>query len=139
MAEQVSFEKKARLSTDGGTNWLDIPATSAGLERLAEVLETTKMGLTQETAFRTRVTGLKDWSVSIEGNWEDDSDALEAVTTAWLNGTNLMIQYLPTGQEDSKGLQGTVVVESNPQSGDVAGLETYSISFQGNGPVTATA
>ena len=134
---QAAYQKKVQVSSDGGTTWLDLPATSPSLDLGGDVLDDTE--LATNAGYRTRCLGLHDWSVSADSNWNPTSTALIAVRDAKLNRTALKVRYLPTGNVDASGLVGDVVVENFNLSGDVGGLETAAISLQGSGALAAAA
>lgn len=137
----AAYTKKVQVSADGGTTWLDMPATSPSLDLGGEVLDDTE--LATNAGYRTRCLGLHDWSINADSNWkpvtgtqvDDDASgasALAAVRSAKLNRTALLGRYLPDGTVGN-GFQGSVVVENFNMSGDVGGLETVSITLQGDG------
>lgn len=143
MATTAAYNKKIQISVDSGSTWLELPATTASLEIGGEILDDTT--LAEDTGYRKRIYGLLDWSISFDANWRDADTGLVALKDAKLARTTpVLARYLPIGDADPAGLaagfQGTVVIESLGLSGDVAGLETSSISLQGDGALAvATA
>jgi predicted secreted protein len=149
MSGQAAYVKKLEVSADGGTTWRKLPATSPSLEIGGDVLDDTEMAT--NAGYRSRIHGLSDFSVSADsifkplvgGDGSADiasgAKGLDIIRVAKLTRTTIKIRYLPTGSVDANGLQGNVIVESYNHSGDVGGLETVSISLQGNGALTATA
>lgn len=142
---QAAYIKKIQVSTNG-SDWFDLPATSPSLDIGGDVLDDTELATNE--GFRSRLHGLSDFSVSADSNFvpltgtgatDDASGAtgLDMVRSAKLNKTDLQMRYLPTGQVDANGLVGDVIVETYNHSGDVGGLETVSISLQGNGALAA--
>ena len=136
----ASYPKKVRVATTlTNPNWLDVPATSPSLNSGADALDDTEVG---GDGFRSRVLGLQDWSVQCDSNYADGNAALTAIRNAWLNRSDLYVQYLPFGDSAPnipKGFQGKVVVESFNLSGDVGGLETVGITLQADGALAAAA
>lgn len=146
MSGRAAYLKKVEISDDDGVNWYRLPATSPSIEVGGDVLDDTE--LATNNGYRSRIYGLSDFSMSADSNFKpltgtsaDDeasgATALDKVVKAKLNRTPLRARYLPTGVPDATGLQGDVVVETFSHSGDVGGLETVSISLQGNGALTA--
>lgn len=131
---QPAYVKKIKISTDN-TVWNDLPATSPSLSIGGDVLDDTN--LATNAGFRSRCLGISDFSVSADSIWLENNQALTDLRDSKLNRTTLYIQYLPKGIVDGTGFTGQVVVESYEMTGDVAGLETVSISLQGNGTLTA--
>jgi hypothetical protein len=98
----------------------------------AEDLEDTAMG----DSFRSRIGGLKDWSVDIEFNQDFASSKVD--DTLWpLLGTVTPITINPfSGSTSSTNPQyaGNVLVsEYNPLDGSVGDLGTTSVSWPGAG------
>ncbi|HEX6968604.1 MAG TPA: radical SAM protein [Micromonosporaceae bacterium] len=101
----------------------------------ADELDDTAMGDT----FRSRIGGLKDWSVSLEFN--NDFAASEVDATLWpLLGTTTTITIKPTSGSVSAtnpSYSGSVLVSQvNPLSGSVGDLATVSVTWQGAGTLT---
>lgn len=101
----------------------------------AEDLEDTAMG----DAFRSRIGGLKDWSVDIEFNQDFASSEVDA--TIWpLLGTTTTITIRPTSSPvgpTNPSYSGSVLVsEYNPLDGSVGDLATTSVSWPGAGALT---
>lgn len=130
----AAYTKKVQVSANGGSTWLDVPATSPSLDLGGEVLDDTDIA--SNAGFRTRVLGLHDWSISCDSNFVSGAApggaALTAIRSAKLNRTALQARYLPDGVA-ANGFKGSVVVENFNMSGDVGGLETVSITLQGTG------
>jgi len=133
---QAAYSKKVKVGTSGSGPWNDVPATTATLNQGGDILDDTD--LATNAGFRSRILGLHDWSVSITANWDASDAALIAIRDAWLNRTELYVQYLPDGQT-ANGFQGAVVVENFNLSGDVGGLETVEISLQADGALSAAS
>lgn len=101
----------------------------------ADELDDTAMGDT----FRSRIGGLKDWSVSLEFN--SDFAASEVDATLWpLLGTVTTITIKPTSGSVSAtnpSYSGSVLVSQvNPIGGSVGDLATVSVTWQGAGALT---
>lgn len=114
---------KIKNSTEGSSLFVELPATSANLNLAGDVLDDTDL---TSTGFRSRILGLRDWSISAPSNFAPANTAWAKVRNAWLNRTLLTVQYLPDG---TNGYQGTAWVETFSHSGDVGGLETVDISL----------
>lgn len=128
---QGAWQKKVKVSSDG-TQWYDLPATTASLNLGGDVLDDTDMAT--NAGYRSRIYGLKDWSVSATSNWAPSNQGFTIVRDAWMNRTTIHAQYLPDGTT-TNGLEGQVLVETFNMSGDVGGLETVEISLQAAGPL----
>jgi len=97
----------------------------------------------EDTAFgdtyRSRVPGLKDWSVDLDFNSDFAAAAVDA--TIWpLFGTNTTIKIRPTSgavSATNPEYSGNVLVtEYSPIDGGVGDLSTTSVSWPGNGTLT---
>lgn len=128
---QGAWEKKVKISSDG-TQWYDLPATTASLNQGGDLLDDTDMAT--NAGYRSRIYGLRDWSVSATSNWAPGNQAFAIVRDAWLNRNKVHIQYLPDGTT-TNGFQGEALVETFNHSGDVGGLETVEITLQAGGPL----
>lgn len=134
MAGQAGYKSKIQISTDGGTTWLDMPATSPSLEIAGDVLDTTELKTNQ--GFRTRINGLHDFSVNADSNYLKGDPALVACRDAKLNRTALDVRILPDGSDETDGFSGIVIVETFNISTGVGDLMTVAISLQGNSALT---
>jgi predicted secreted protein len=126
---QAAYKKQILVSSDNVT-YTEVEATSVSLNQGTEVLDATTFASAE--GWRSRVMGIIDWSISIEAIFTPGNTALSTIKTANTSRTTLYVRYLPDGT-NANGFQGQVVVESFNMSGDVSGLETVSISMQGNG------
>ncbi len=98
----------------------------------AEDLEDTAMGDT----FRSRIGGLKDWSVDLEFNQDFAASAVD-VSIFSLLGTVIAVIVKPvntTTSATNPQYSGNVLVsEYNPLDGSVGDLATTSVSWPGAG------
>lgn len=138
MPSQAAADKKVKIKdlAQSGSSFLDVPAQTATLNHGGDALDDTNMATSP--TFRSRVYGLRDWSVTITAFWDVASPVLIDIRDAWLNRTQLDVQYLPAGVVGT-GFEGTVIVESINLSGAVDGLETAEISLQSVGAIAAAA
>ena len=148
MSGRAAYVKKLEVSADNGTTWYKLPCTSPSLEIGGDILDDTEMAT--NSGYRSRIHGLSDFSCNADSNFipltgvaltdaASGAKGFDVIKTAKLTRASVKVRYLPTGAVDVNGLQGNVVVETFSHSGDVGGLETVSISLQGNGALTATA
>ena len=101
----------------------------------AAELEDTAMGDT----FRSRVAGLKDWSVNLEFNQDFAAGAVDA--TLWpLLGTTTVVTVKATSAANSATnpqYSGSVLVSQyNPLTNGVGDLATTSVTWQGAGTLS---
>ncbi len=101
----------------------------------AEDLEDTAMGDT----FRSRIGGLKDWSVDLEFNQDFAASAVD-VSIFSLLGTVVAVIVKPVNAAvavTNPQYSGNVLVsEYNPLDGSVGDLATTSVSWPGAGALT---
>lgn len=105
----------------------------------AEDLEDTAMGDT----FRSRIGGLKDWSIDLEFNQDFAASEIDATIFPIL-GTVVTVTVKPTSAAvgaTNPSYSGSVLIsEYNPLDGSVGDLATTSVSWPGAGTLTrATA
>ena len=131
---QAAYEKTVNISSDGGTTYNEAPANSAGLDLGGDLLDDTKFS--NSHAYRTRIYGLRDWTLNMTLELEPSETAFSDLKSAWMNGTDISMQYLPDGTV-STGLEGPAKVESFNYSGDVGDKETVDVTIQGSGELTA--
>lgn len=99
------------------------------LDVAAAELDASNFGST----WRLTDSGIKEWSGSFEGNY-DDTDAQQ--TTLWTNltgGVKSIVQFV-MGTADY--FYGTVVMTGHSPSQSFDGLGAASWSFKGHGPLT---
>jgi len=119
------------------TGFVKAQANSASLDHAGDLLDDTSLALSH--AYRTRIYGLRDWSVSMTLELVQGSDkAFTIIRDAWLNQRSLEVQYLPDGTT-ANGFEGTVLVESLNMSGDVSGKETVDVTLQADGQLQAAS
>ncbi|MEW2474608.1 radical SAM protein [Micromonospora gifhornensis] len=115
----------------GGTDLSD-HVRQVTLSVSADELDKTAMGST----FRSRIGGLKDWSVSVEFN--SDFAASEVDATLWpFLGTTQTVVIRPTSAAASSTnpqYSGSVLVSQvNPLGNGVGDLATVSVQWPGSG------
>jgi hypothetical protein len=110
-------------------------ATSVTLKIEVDDNENTPFGNT----FKTRIAGLKDWSVDIDFNSDFGASAVDA--TIWpLLGTTTTVTIKPTSSaigSTNPSFSGSVLVtEYTPLDGGVGDLASVSVSWPGSGTLT---
>jgi len=123
MASVAGYIKDLQIATSSTTTFTSLPATSATLTLAGDVLDDTTI---LSTGFRSRLIGLRDWSVSAPSLFESTNSAFAQVRSAWFNRTTLQMKYLPDG---TNGFEGKCYVETFTHSGDVGGIESVDISL----------
>ena len=102
----------------------------------AEILDKTAMG----DSSRTRLAGLKDWSVDIEFNQDFAAAEVDATLFSLVGSTDFTIAIRPTSTGASAtnpNFNGRCLLETYPPLGNAVGeLATVSITFQGDGDLT---
>lgn len=118
----------------GGTDLSDW-VTSVTLDISAAELETTAMGATN----RTRIAGLKDWTISIEFNSDFAASAVDQ--TLWpLLGTAAAIEVRPTsaavGTTNPKWTGNALVSKLPSVGGSVGDVAKVSVQWPAAGAIT---
>ena len=102
----------------------------------AEMLDRTAM----KDDSRSRLAGLRDWSVSVELNQDYAASQVDATLFAMVGSTAKYISIRPTtaaGSASNPRFNGLALLESYPPvGGSVGDLATVSVTFQGNGDLT---
>lgn len=123
----TTWHGKDGVIKQGSSPTIVAETTSFSIEESADTQEDTA----QRDDWRTRKSGLKSWTGSIEGHYDpDDTDGQAAFTI----GSEVDIVALPGG--DTSGapkLEGTGVVTSRSVSSEMEGIVSVSISVEGNG------
>jgi len=119
-------------ATQSGT-YLELSSQNGTFNRTSDVLDDTD---TTNAGSHTRLLGLLDAACNVDVHWAASNAALSAIETAFEGRSALWVKVLPDGQT-SNGKKFPVVVENINLNLDVTALNTYSISFQGNGAVIA--
>lgn len=134
---QAAYQKTINVSDDGGSTNAEAPANTGNLNQGGDVLDDTEMSLSH--AFRSRLYGLRDWSVDMTLEYEPGSStAFQILRDAWLNRNNVFVQYLPDGTI-ANGFEGSTVVETFNMSGEVGGKETVEVTLQADGELSAAS
>lgn len=84
-------------------------------------------------AYRERIMGLKDFPVSISGDFEPADAAYGAVKTGYTNGSTVYVRILPDG---TNGVEIPCKVTSLAFSTSVEGKAEISMEFVSTGDVT---
>lgn len=127
ISDDLSFDE-----TEVNSSFTELCANSGTLNLAGDVLDDTTLCT---DGWRSRVKGLKDWSVSAPAFFDPAETALTIIRDAWLNNNPLIVRYLPDG---SSGFHGQVQVENFNLSGDVGSLEGVDISLQADGELKLT-
>lgn len=138
---QAAYGKRVQVSANGTSNWFDVPSEGPSLSLGGDLIDDTVIG---GDGWRSRIYGLRDWSVNCDCNYIPGNAATEAIRTAFMNRSALHVRYLPNGllangTPAPGGVKGAVVVENFNLSGDVGGKEESGITLQGNGALTDAA
>jgi len=128
---QAAFIKKIKIRdpADSAGGFDDVEATDGALNHGGVILDDTEMA--SNAGFRSRIYGLRDWSVTFTAEYSPTRQSLVDLRAAWLNRTKVDVQYLPDGTIGN-GFQGKALVESFNLSGDIEGKETVSVTLQGD-------
>lgn len=64
------------------------------------------------------------------------SVAVQKLLTAWQNDTELLVQYLPTGNLLEGGKQGQIIVTEVSLSGGMEAMNEFAVTLQGSGTIS---
>lgn len=129
MPGQPAYQKEVRVSSQSTGTFRIVPLNTASLDDSNDVLDDTDLTSSGE---RSRVLGLRDWTVSGTANWDPDSSGLDLIRNSKLGRDQIYVQYLPDGQS-SNGFQGPAKVENYNFSGGVEDLESIDVSMPSDG------
>lgn len=133
---QAGYEKKIfikDLATSAASK-IELPTTTAALSHGGDLLDDTDMK--NSAGNRTRIYGLRDWSISMTFNYDAADTGVTLLRNAWLNRTLLLAQYLPDGTVPN-GFEGNARVETFNMSGEVGGLEQVESNMLAAGTLGA--
>lgn len=99
------------------------------LEIAAAELDASNFGST----WKLTESGIKEWSGSMEGNYDDTDTYQTALWTALTSGTKVVMQF-NVGTADY--FLGTAVLTGHSPSQSFDGLAEASWDFKGHGPLT---
>lgn len=110
---------------------------SVNLKYSAEILDDTAMGATS----KSRVAGLKDWSMEVEFYQDYASAKVDATLFPLVGAASFAVHLKPENAAISAtnpDFTGNAVIdgEYSPVSGAVGELATTSVSFAGDGDLT---
>jgi len=103
--------------------------TSWSLTVEADNLDSSAMG----TEWRTFITGIKQWSGTIDAHWDLTDTAQKALFDA-LTGSTLVSLKLYV--DSTRNFSGTAAITSADTTSPFDGIETITFNFQGNGALT---
>ena len=97
----------------------------------AETIDTT---VKTTGGWASKITGIKSWTSSCDGVYFVDDAGLEAAQTAFMNGTEVKLDFT-----NSSGLaySGQAVITSMSVEAGQEDVVSYTISFEGTGALTA--
>lgn len=127
----AGYSGKVQVSADD-ISYSDLPLNSPSLNDALNMLDLTDLS-NSSAGNKTRGYGLRDWSISGEGNYTGANAAISILRTAFNNRTAVYVKFLPDG---STGKKGQVLVENINISLPVDDKTTFSVSLQGTGAVT---
>lgn len=114
----------------GGTAGTAVGAMKTwSLDVAAAELDASSFGST----WRLTDSGIKEWSGSCEGNYDDTDTYQTSLWTALTGGTKVVMAFY-AGTAD--GLWGTAVITGHSPSQSFDGLAGANFSFKGHGPLT---
>ena len=130
--KKALFKVSAVAGGAGAYNAVD-EINDISMSHSGGTLDTTKFN----NDYMARIYGLKDVSFSLSGTWDaDDTNGQVAIRNAWLNETELWVQYLPNG---TTGFKAQVVVSSCEIKSAVAGRCDFSATLDLAGGVAPAA
>lgn len=100
---------------------------NASLEMSAETIDTT---VKTSEGWASKIPGLKSWSSSCDGVYFVDDVGLQAVQTAFENGTEVDLEFTNT---TSVVYKGKAVITSMSLDAGQDDVVSYTISFEGSG------
>lgn len=134
---QAGYEKRVSMSTNDSPHvMVNMPFTTATLNHGGDVLDDTNMRDISASGMRSRLLGLRDWSISGTMLYDTSLAVVSDLRDAWLNRTELFVNYLPDGTVPN-GFGGPVVVETFNMNGEVGGLEQVEVSLLAAGDLGA--
>ena len=103
---------------------------NASLEMSAETIDTT---VKTTGGWAAKIPGIKSWTSSCDGIYFLDDAGLEAAQTAFMNGTEVSLEF-----SNSSGLaySGQAVITSMSVEAGQEDVVSYTISFEGTGALT---
>ena len=129
----AGYSFKIFVSATSGGTYSEVPATDGSFNRSRDIKDITD---TTNPGYQQRLAGLADTALSTEANWSASDTALSVIETAYENGSTMYVKFLPDNVAGN-GYKVPVLVENFSISSPVGDKISVSVSFQGNGAVTA--
>jgi len=126
MTGNPGYTKKVAISQVSPVSFNVLPAQTASLPQLADVLDDTDF---DTVGWHSRLLGLQDWSISANLVYTEALTGLTDLLDAWQNKTQLLARYLPDGATLSLGYKGLVYVQNLNINSDVGGLLTLDCTL----------
>lgn len=103
---------------------------NASVEMSAETIDTT---VKSTGGWASKIPGMKSWTSSCDGIYFLDDTGLEAAQTAFMNGTEVKLEF-----SNASGLaySGQAVITSMAVEAGQEDVVSYTISFEGTGALT---
>jgi TP901-1 family phage major tail protein len=122
----------------------DVVACQRGgtLDRSADTIDVTCKSSTAPTngEWKSFIPSLREWSISADGIYVVDDDALLALEEAFIDGTAVTVEFsdktktgTTAGTGDLMGWSGSAIITSFPIESPYDDALTYSIELQGAG------
>ena len=103
---------------------------NASIELSSETIDTTTK---QSNGWSTKVAGTKSWTSSCDGVYFVDDAGIQAVYTAFENGSEVELEFSSTSGVYHKG---TCVISSISEESGMDDVTSYTMAFEGTGALT---
>lgn len=123
---------KVNTGTEQSPVWTTVAMQrGAKLNRSAETIEASYKG---SGAWKTYLTGFKEWSVECDGLYVLGATEFKKLEDAFANGTPIEIEFVDS---NNKGWKGSALITEFPIDAPYDGELTYSVTLQGTGALTS--
>lgn len=132
MTFEASHKAKVYLSSDN-TTFTQVDSTEASLKVSREVIDITTIGT---EAWRKRLHGIKDWSVTLPNLWQSEGVVSNLLFENLLDATPLYIRIDVDGTSNNR-FSGAVISEGTDMNFNLSDAQAQSQNLLGNGAMTA--
>lgn len=134
MTYVAGYKAKVYVSDDNST-FVELKTEECTLSFNGEIIDVTTLG---GNGWRSKLQGLKDWTISVTPLFESGNSGLDILRDAFFTGDgNLYIRYDIDGTSSNR-VSGIVMIESQEMPSNLSDAQKMPVSLQGNGAPTVS-
>ncbi len=107
-----------------------VDARDVSLDVSAEMVETSRR---IDAGWKSWLQGWKEWGVTLDIVRRNDSQVLDNIRTAFVDGTEMSLSML---DDEGEGITGTILVENFPEAQPLKDVMSHAVTLKGQGAFT---